>query len=81
MIRKHHASSAVKISQRSVYYHLRKGVVLGELELNKIEQEEGEFSWGKMAEKTYYSLGKKAKPKGALQVKEFLDKIKSRANP
>ena len=61
-------------SQRSIYYHLRKGIDLGEIELNKIEQEEGEFSWGKTAEKIYYSLGKKAKPKGELRVKEFLDR-------
>lgn len=66
-----------KVSQRSIYYHLRKGVSLGELELNKIEQEEGDFSWGKIAEKRYYSLGKKARPKGELRVKEFLDKVKS----
>lgn len=65
-----------KASQRSIYYHLRKGVSIGELELNKVEQEEGDFSWGKMAEKTYYSLGKKAKPRGELRVKEFLEKIK-----
>ena len=66
-----------KVSQRSVYYHLRKGVSIGELELNKIEQEEGDFSWGKMVEKIYYSLGKRAKPRGELRVKEFLEKIKS----
>jgi len=65
-----------KASQRSVYYHLRKGVSIGELELNKIEQEEGDFSWGKTVEKIYYSLGRKAKPKGELRVKEFLDKLK-----
>jgi len=64
------------VSQRSVYYHLRKGVVLNELELNKIEHEEGEFSWGKMVEKTYYSLGKGAKPQGELRVKEFLDRVR-----
>jgi len=65
-----------KVSQRSVYYHLRKGVTIGELELNKIEQEEGDFSWGSVVEKRYYSLGKKAKPKGELRIKEFLEKAK-----
>ena len=63
----------VKVSQRSVYYHLRKGLDLKEIELNKIEQEQGEFSWGTTAEKIYYSLGKRAKPKGELRVKKFLD--------
>jgi DNA-binding transcriptional ArsR family regulator len=65
-----------KVSQRSIYYHLRKGISIGELELNKIEQEEGNFSWGKVVEKIYYSLGKKAMPKGELKVKEFLEKVK-----
>jgi hypothetical protein len=63
-------------SQRSIYYHLQKGVQLGEIDLNKIEEEEGEFSWGKTAEKIYYSLGRKAKPKGELRVKEFLDRVR-----
>ncbi|MFH1682560.1 MAG: hypothetical protein ABIA37_02070 [Candidatus Woesearchaeota archaeon] len=67
-----------KVSQRSVYYHLKKGVFLKELELNKIEKEEGDFSWGSTVEKTYYSLGDKAKPKGNLQVKEFLNKLKTK---
>ena len=65
-----------KVSQRSIYYHLRKGVALQEIELNKIEMEEGDFSWGKTVEKIYYSLGKEAKPKGQLRVKEFLDRVK-----
>jgi len=65
-----------KVSQRSVYYHLRKGADLGELELNKVEHEEGDFSWGKTAEKRYYGLGLKAKPRGELRVKEFLDGVK-----
>ena len=65
-----------KVSQRSIYYHLRKGVALQEIELNKIEMEVGDFSWGKTVEKIYYSLGKEAKPKGQLRVKEFLDRVK-----
>lgn len=69
-----------KVSQRSIYYHLRKGLSLGEIDLNKIEEETGDFSWGKTAEKIYYSLGKKAKPKGELKVKEFLGKFKAPAN-
>ncbi len=65
-----------KVSQRSIYYHLRKGVTLQEIDLNKIEMEEGDFSWGKTAEKIYYSLGKAGKPKGELRVKEFLNRVK-----
>ncbi len=65
-----------KVSQRSIYYHLRKGVTLKEINLNKIEVEEGDFSWGKTVEKIYYSLGPEAKPTGHSRVKEFLDRVK-----
>ena len=33
-----------KVTQRSVYYHLRKGVLTEEIKINKIEEEKGEFS-------------------------------------
>src|SRR3989338_2472385 len=51
-------------AQRSVYYHLRKGLETKEIRLHKIEQEAGDFSWGKLVEKTYYTLGESAVPKG-----------------
>jgi len=59
-------------TQRSIYYNLQKGLLTKEIEVNKIEQEEGEFSWGSMVEKKYYSLGKNAEPKGEKRVKEYL---------
>ena len=65
------------VTQRSIYYHLRKGLSTKELKVHKIEQEKGDFSWGNMAEKVYYSLGKNAQPKGELRVKEFLQKYKN----
>ncbi|MBU0470545.1 MAG: hypothetical protein KKA62_05560 [Nanoarchaeota archaeon] len=61
-----------KVTQRSVYYHLRKGVLTEEIKINKIEEEKGEFSWGNVVEKKYYVLGKRAAPKGEQRVKEFL---------
>lgn len=60
------------VTQRSIYYHLRKGVALKEIKLNKIEEEKGDFSWGKSVEKVYYALGKKAQPKGEERVRNFL---------
>jgi hypothetical protein len=63
---------------RSIYYHLKKGVDLGELSLNKVEKEKGDYSWGDYAEKTYYSLGKKAQAKGDSKVEEFLKKWRTR---
>ncbi len=65
-----------QVTQRSIYYHLRKGVLTKEIEVNNIEQEKGNFSWGPTVEKTYYSLGKSAEPKGNAKVKEFLNKLK-----
>ena len=65
-----------EVTQRSVYYHLRKGVLIGEINVHKIEQVEGDFSWGRIVEKKYYMLGKNADVKGDGRVKEFLEKFK-----
>ena len=35
-----------QVTQRVIYYHLRKGVELKEFEIYKVEQEKGDFSWG-----------------------------------
>jgi hypothetical protein len=51
-----------KVTLRSIYYHLRKGIELGEFEVEGIEKEKGNYSWGETAEKIYYKLGSKAKP-------------------
>ena len=64
------------VTQRSVYYHLRKGVSTKEIRVHKVELEEGDFSWGKMVEKVYYSLGEEANPQGKKRVRKFLKKWK-----
>lgn len=64
------------VTQRSIYYHLRKGLLTKEIEMHKIEQEKGDFSWGQAVEKKYYVLGKNAEPKGEKRVKEFLSRWK-----
>ena len=63
-----------EVTQRSIYYHLRKGVQIEELEIHKIQEEKGDYSWGNIVEKIYYSLGKNAAPKGEKRVQGFLDK-------
>jgi len=65
-----------KITLRSIYYNLKRGVDLGEFKVEKVEKEKGEYSWGGEAEKIYYSLGPNAKPKVDAKVKEYLDKQK-----
>ncbi len=61
-----------QVTQRSIYYHLHKGILTKEIEMDQIEEEKGDFSWGQMVEKTYYALGKKAQPNGEERVKNYL---------
>ncbi len=63
-----------KVTMRSIYYHLKKGLALGEFKIEKIEKEKGDYSWGGEAEKIYYALGDKATPSGNERVKEYFDK-------
>ena len=65
-----------RVTLRSIYYHLHKGVQLGEFKVEKIEKEKGNYSWGGEAEKIYYALGPNAKPMVDQQVKEYLDHMK-----
>jgi len=65
-----------KVTMRSIYYHLKKGVDLNEFKVSKIEREKGEYSWGGEAEKIYYSLGNNAKPVMNEKAKEYFDKKK-----
>lgn len=63
-----------KCSREVVYYHLKKGVKLGEFAVEQVKEEKGNYSWGPMVMKTYYKLGDKAKPTGMPAVKEFFEK-------
>lgn len=62
-----------KITLRAIYYHLRKGLDLTEFEIDEVQKESGEFSWGSEAEKIYYKLGKGAKAKIDPRVKIFFE--------
>jgi hypothetical protein len=76
-IYRHYKDIFPPASMRVIYYHLRKGSDLGEFKINKIIKENGNFSWGSVAEKIYYSLGEEAQPIGNQKVKEFLDRKNS----
>jgi len=65
-----------KCTQKSIYYHLKKGLSTGEFIVKKIEKEKGDYSWGGEAEKIYYALGPKASPKGDPRINEYLEKQK-----
>ena len=60
------------VTQRSVYYHLRKGVLTKEIVVDKVVQEKGEYSWGSVVEKTYYDLGPEARVNGSDRVRNVL---------
>ena len=62
-----------RVTLRSIYYHLKKGVALGEFQVNTIEREKGDYSWGSEAEKIYYSLGPNAKPMGNDRAKDYVE--------
>ena len=63
------------VSMRSIYYHLNKGVQLEIFQINQVENEKGDYSWGDSAKKIYYSLGEKASPKGDTKVKEYIENM------
>lgn len=65
-----------QVTQRSIYYHLHKGIFTKEIKVNQIEEEKGDFSWGSMVEKTYYALGAEAQPKGDERIKNYLQQQK-----
>ena len=65
-----------KVTMRSIYYHLKKGLSLKEFKISNVEKEHGDYSWGPEAEKTYYSLVENAKPTGNEKAKEYLEKKK-----
>lgn len=64
-----------KVTQRSIYYHLRKGYELGEFDIEKIEKEQGNYSWGDYAEKIYYKLGTNAIIAHNEAVKEYFESL------
>ena len=61
------------VTQRSIYYHLRKGEQTGEFKVSKIKSEKGDYSWGATAERIYYELGSNAEPKISKRVKKFFE--------
>lgn len=65
-----------KVSQRSIYYQLKRGEALGMFRVERVVEEEGRFSWGTTAKKRYYTLGRYAKPVGDERVRRYIDSLK-----
>jgi hypothetical protein len=68
-----------KVTRRLIYYHLAKGVESGEIEPLETRKEEGDYTWGSMAEKIYYKVGSKARPRGDLRVERYVEEMISLA--
>ena len=64
------------VTLRVIYYHLKKGVALGEFKIETIKKEKGNYSWGGEAEKKYYKIGLNAKPKMEKKVKDYFQQKK-----
>jgi len=75
-IYQHYINIFPKVTMRSIYYHLKKGVALEEIKVHKIQTEKGDYSWGNTAEKIYYELGKNAELRNDNRVKGYFEKKK-----
>ncbi len=73
-IYRHYKEIFPAVTMRVIYYHLKKGVDVGEFKINQVIKEEGNFSWGNSVEKIYYELGENAKPIMESRVKDYFDK-------
>ncbi len=67
-----------KVSIRSIYYHLNKGVELGVFKIREIQQARGDYSWGDNVQRIIFSLGKEANPKGSRDVYNKICELRSR---
>lgn len=61
------------VTLRVIYYHLAQAVKLGLMKVEKVQVEEGDYSWGTTVEKKYYILTNQAKPRPNVHVKQFLE--------
>lgn len=61
-----------KVSMRSIYYHLNKGVELGEFAIKEIQNIKGNYSWGEGVRRIVFKLGSNASPVGSVEVKNKL---------
>lgn len=66
-----------QVTQRVIYYHLKKGAQTQEIAIHSVEQEKGAFSWGSDVEKKFYTLGELATINKDARVQEFLNKEKA----
>ncbi|MCB9361811.1 hypothetical protein H6504_00105 [Candidatus Woesearchaeota archaeon] len=69
-----------KVSMRLFYYHLKKGVELGEFRVDKVKKAQGDYSWGTDVERIYYTLGDHAQPQGVERVRDYVKRLQHDKN-
>jgi len=65
------------VTLRTIYYHLKKALDLELVSVEKVKTTEGNYSWGTTAEKTFYSLTSKAKPRQKKEIEDFFARSKA----
>ena len=66
-----------KITLRSIYYNLEKGVSLEEIEVSRTEKTEGKYSWGSVSERNYYCIGKNARANPDAEMIRKISRLKT----
>ena len=77
---KHYIELFPRVTMRSIYYHLNKGLDTKEIKIDKVKKEKGDYSWGTDAEKTYYTLGQNAQPRDTERIKKYFSEKKKSKN-
>ncbi|MFP4118654.1 MAG: hypothetical protein ACLFTH_01210 [Candidatus Woesearchaeota archaeon] len=72
---KHYRELFAKTTRRNIYYQLSKGVDTGVFQIDKVEEEQGDYSWGSSSRKVYYRLAPKTTVTIEDRVKEYTDKL------
>ena len=74
-IYKAYTAAFSKINIRSMYYHLSKGVELGEFVLAGAKKEQGAYTWGDRTTRMYYVLGPEGKQTESEELPEVLKEV------
>ena len=74
-VHKHYIQVFAKTTRRNAYYQLKRGVELKEFKVDRIEDEQGQYSWGPVSRKIYYTLTVGVKPDFNKEVKEYYDQV------
>jgi len=61
------------VSLRSMYYHLKRGVTLGEFKQVGSKQETGPYTWGRESTHIYYALGDAASQRAPAELREKIE--------